>query len=131
MVDFTPDNILHLDNILYEDVTFLQDLCLMDYSLLLIILKLPNENENHDEDIIKILRDSCYRQRIFKSQNLKYIYCLGIIDYLQKFNMAKFFENKYKSIVYGNEIKYVSAVDPMIYGNRLLDFCSEYVFVSK
>lgn len=56
---------------------------------------------------------------------------MGIIDYLQKFNVAKFLENKYKSILYGDEIRYVSAVDPTIYSERMFEFSKDFIFVSN
>jgi hypothetical protein len=131
LIDFTDDNILHLESILHNDTSLLSELQLMDYSLLLIIINIPDADSTDFKYIENILRDSCYRQRIFKSKNSNYLYCIGIIDYLQEFDITKFFENKYKSLVYGNQSKYISAVDPMIYCSRLVDFCSECVFISN
>ena len=103
----------------------------MDYSLLLIISYLPKESDPEYETMIKMFSDKRYYARIYKSKNMKYLYILGIIDYLQKFNVAKFFENKYKCILYGKQIKYVSAVDPMIYSDRMLQFAHENIFISQ
>jgi hypothetical protein len=101
----------------------------MDYSILLIIIHFPKPNDPDYESIINLFGDSKFSRRMFKSKNMKYIYIFGIIDYLQKFNVAKFFENKYKSILYGNEIKYVSAVDPVLYSDRMLNFAKDYIFI--
>jgi hypothetical protein len=98
---------------------------------LLIIIHFPDQDDPDYQQIFNLFGDPKYARRIFKSNNRKYIYILGIIDYLQKFNVAKFFENKYKSIVYGNEIKYVSAVDPMIYSDRMFEFAKNYIFISS
>ena len=113
------------------DLRMLREVSVMDYSLLLIIIYFPKETDPDYQSIFNLFADLKYCRRIFKSNNKKYIYILGIIDYLQKFNVAKFFENKYKSIVYGNEIKYVSAVDPMIYSDRMLEFAKSHIFINK
>lgn len=131
MVNFTKDQIYYINSTLFDDLQKLRDLSLMDYSLLVIIVNFPKEHEEEYQTIIDILADPNYSKRIFISNNKKYIYCMGIIDYLQKFNLSKFFENKYKSIVYGNEIKYVSAVDPTIYSNRMLEFLREFLLINK
>jgi hypothetical protein len=109
----------------------LREVGVMDYSLLFIILHLPKENDPDYETIINLFGDPRYCRRIFKSQNMKYLYILGIIDYLQKFNVAKFFENKYKRLIYGNESYYVSAVDPMIYSERMFNFAKDFIFISQ
>jgi hypothetical protein len=109
----------------------LKEVGVMDYSLLLIIIHFPQPDDPDYEYIFSLFGDPRYARRIVKSKNQKYIYVFGLIDYLQKFNVVKFFENKYKSIVYGNEIKYVSAVDPMIYSDRLLSFAKENIFITQ
>jgi hypothetical protein len=131
MVDFTKDHCDELHNVLSNDLRMLREIEVMDYSLLLIIIHFPKPTDPDYDTIISLMADNRYFSRIFKSKNMKYIYILGIIDYLQKFNVAKFFENKYKSILYGNEIKYVSAVDPMIYSDRMLNFAKDYIFISS
>ena len=102
----------------------------MDYSLLLIIVHFPTPDDPNYENIINLFGDRRCHRRIFKSENKKYLYIMGIIDYLQKFNLAKFLENKYKSILYGDEIRYVSAVDPTIYSQRMFEFSKNFIFVS-
>jgi hypothetical protein len=103
----------------------------MDYSLLLIIIHFPTQDDENYLKIINLFGDKRCSRRIFKSENKKYIYIMGIIDYLQKFNLAKFLENKYKSVLYGDEIRYVSAVDPTIYSQRMFDFSKNFIFVSN
>lgn len=115
---------------LAQDVGVLRELNVMDYSLLLIIVHFPNVEAPNYEDIINLFGDRRCCRRIFKSDNKKYIYIMGIIDYLQKFNVAKFLENKYKTILYGDEIRYVSAVDPTIYSERMFEFSKDFIFVN-
>ena len=100
----------------------------MDYSLLLIIALRPDEEKMNHDDLMayKYSTENCrYKNRVFTSANGKYIYCLGIIDYLQEFNLSKFLENKYKSLLYGRQIKNVSAVDPVIYSERMVNYLTE------
>ncbi len=131
MINFTRDQCDELNIVLENDLKMLREVGVMDYSLLLIIIHFPKQTDPDYEKIIHLFGDKLYCSRIFKSKNHKYIYIVGIIDYLQKFNVAKFFENKYKSILYGNEIKYVSAVDPMIYAERMYNFAREYIFITN
>ena len=51
-----------------------------------------------------------------------YLYIFGIIDYLQNFNMKKFFEQKLKNLIYRKEGKNVSVQDPITYSDRFLKF---------
>ena len=53
----------------------------MDYSLLLIIIEANNSPEDQDE-LELMFREPRMIRRIFRSESKKYIYCLGIIDYL-------------------------------------------------
>ena len=101
----------------------------MDYSLLLIIIHYPDPNESEYQNIIDIFGEERYSKRVFVSKNKQYIYCFGIIDYLQKFDMSKFLENKYKRLVFGDNIKYVSAVDPLMYSSRMINFAKEFIFI--
>ena len=101
---------------------------LMDYSLLLIIANAPNE-EKMTKDELEAFNYSTenlrYKYRVFTTSNGKYMYCVGIIDYLQQFNLSKFLENKYKTLMYGRQIKNVSAVDPVIYADRMVNYLTD------
>ena len=92
---------------------------------MLIILNHPDSEEPGYEKIINIINGPRSTYKNFLSRNKKYIYCIGIIDYLQQFTMTKFFENKYKRLLYGNDIKFVSAVDPTSYSIRMHKFAKE------
>lgn len=130
MISFSKDQIDILTNQLTQDVAILRELFVMDYSLLLIIVHFPSTEDPNYEKVIHLFGDRRCCRRIFKSENKKYLYIMGIIDYLQKFNLAKFLENKYKSVLYGDEIRYVSAVDPTIYSQRMFDFSKNFIFVN-
>jgi hypothetical protein len=109
----------------------LRNVNIMDYSLMLIVIHFPLPEESEYQNILNVFGEQRYRSRVFKAKNQKYIYCLGIIDYLQKFNMSKFLENKYKHILYGDEIKNVSAVDPTLYCRRMHEWALQNLFVSN
>ena len=98
---------------------------------MLIVIHFPKQEDAEYQNIINIFGEQRYRSRIFKSKKEKYIYCLGIIDYLQKFDLSKFLENKYKSFLYGGEIKHVSAVEPTLYCKRMHEFAVQNIFVTK
>jgi hypothetical protein len=106
----------------------LREAKLMDYSLLLIVAYNPGQSKMTQEDVDAFgfsTGNSRYAYRTFVSANGKYVYCLGLIDYLQKFNLSKFLENKYKSLLYGRDVKNISAVDPVIYSKRMIEFLAD------
>ncbi len=130
MISYSKDQIDIITAQLNRDLEILRELFVMDYSLLLIVVNFPSQDNENYQKIIDLFGDIRCCRRIFKSENSKYLYIIGIIDYLQKFNVAKFLENKYKSLLYGDEIRYVSAVDPTIYSERMFDFSKNFIFVS-
>jgi hypothetical protein len=64
------------------DTTFLQQLNIMDYSLLLIIAK-------NDRQVGKIISEKGDNPSYFYSKNKNYVLAVGLIDYLQIFNFQK------------------------------------------
>ena len=131
IADFSDDAVERIDSTLECDLALLRDLNLMDYSFLLIIVKFPSQDDPNYSSIIDLFGDPKYYSKILKSRTSKFIYCFGIIDYLQEFNTKKFLENKYKSVLYGENIKYVSAVDPTNYAERMRTFFKESVLVKN
>jgi len=129
LIQFTETDKEKLNKVLNSDLSLLRELNLMDYSLLLIIISFPEPNDSEYNNIIKDIHNEKMVKRIFVSKNSKYIYCLGIIDYLQSFNMSKFLENKYKKLIFGEKIKDVSAVDPLMYATRMLNFANQNIFI--
>ena len=122
IADFSGDSIEHILTTLEDDLSFLREQRLMDYSLLVIIAEFPKKNDELYDEVISLFGNPKFYKKIFKSRTSKYIYCLGLIDYLQEFNLTKFLENKYKKLLYWSEVKYISAVDPMNYAQRMKDF---------
>lgn len=101
----------------------------MDYSLLLIIINNSDE-KTEDDNIENISNEINFKRIIFKSNDKKYTYVLGIIDFLQYFNLKKFLENKFKNITQKDK-QLISAVDPLVYSKRFYDFMTMKVFKSK
>lgn len=54
------------------------------------------------------------------SSDGKFIYHVGIIDYLQNFDITKYGENKFKSLISDGEM--ISAVPPEKYKKRFFHF---------
>ena len=65
----------------------------------------------------------------YPSENNKYFYHLGIIDYLQEFNLEKKGENFLKSIINSAGAQ-ISAIDPKPYAVRYFKFMRDSVFVN-
>ena len=65
----------------------------------------------------------------FLSEDGKFIYHVGIIDYLQDFNFDKMVENKYKSIV--SDGQKISAVHPKMYCERFFEFMQSQVIINQ
>ena len=83
-----------------EDVSLLTKFNLMDYSLLLCVqkIKTPSITKQERKSIIqdfKKIQNPTDRHR-FLSADCKQIYHIGIVDYLQDYNLDKYLENLLK-----------------------------------
>ena len=103
-----------LNKLLKKDVAFLAKLKLMDYSLLLGIAEGKKDISN------TIGEPKFKRWRKVYSEVQGQHFSLGIIDYLQIFNYAKYVESALKSMRYKD--KQYSCVEPSVYGTRFLNF---------
>lgn len=65
----------------------------------------------------------------YMSEDGKFLYHLGIIDYLQDFNIDKWGENKFKSLIWDGEM--ISSVPPHKYANRFFNFMQQQVVVNQ
>lgn len=89
----------------------------MDYSLLLVIEE-TSSRSNQDS-----LKTSCNK---FISTDKKLVYHIGVIDYLQNWNMTKKVENYYKTKILQRQ--QISAVNPKEYASRWLNFMQSKPF---
>ena len=101
--------------IIRRDAIFLNKHNLMDYSLLLVI-----ETVKKDSDFSKSLVSEDGRNQIKHEDK---VYHIGIIDYLQAWNMSKKIENKYK----GSNPD-ISAVPPYPYYHHFLRYAQNHIF---
>ena len=129
LINFKEEDITEIKSNLVNDIKFYKRLRLMDYSLLFIIIDFPNKIDPDYNQIVGLLEDPKYRGHVYRSQNEEFIYIIGIIDYLQKYNFKKKIENCFKSLLYGKEKNMISSVEPEYYGDRFHDFMVEKVFI--
>lgn len=129
LVNFTHDQIQELTFLLQNDLLLFEKKNIMDYSLLFIILDFPDPTDPDYDNMLALLGDPKYLGHIYKSRNMKYIYIIGIIDFLQEFNWKKYCENKYKTMLYGDDVNQTSSVDSVYYSRRFLNFMKENVFI--
>ena len=129
LINFKEDDIREIKQNLKNDIIFFKRLKLMDYSLLFIIIDFPNNIDPDYNQITGLLKDPKYRGHVYKSNDDKFLYIIGIIDYLQKYNFKKKMEHFFKGLYYGKEKNMVSAVEPNYYGDRFEDFMKKKVFI--
>jgi hypothetical protein len=131
LINFNEEDSKNIENILKSDINFYSKMHLMDYSLLFIIIEYPNKVSPDYNPIMALLDDPKYKGHVYKSDNEKYIYIVGIIDYLQKFNTRKKLEHFFKGLIYGKEKDMISAVRHDLYGQRFLNFMTKNVFIHR
>lgn len=129
IINFSLDQIEELQYLLQNDLKLFRELKLMDFSLLLIILDFPNNTDPNYDQILWLLGDPKYIGHVYKSRNKKYIYIIGIIDFLQQYNYKKWLENKYKAIIYGYDVNNTSSVESDYYCKRFYNFIINDVFI--
>ena len=129
LINFKLSDIKEIKINMENDIQFYKRLSLMDYSLLFVIVDYPNNIDPDYNQIVGLLDDPKYKGHVYKSDNKNYIYIIGIIDYLQKYNCRKSIENCFKGIYFGKEKNMISAVNPGFYGDRFQDFMIQNVFV--
>ena len=107
-------------SIIDSDSSFLQNLEVTDYSLIIFVHKYRKE------DLVN--NKGC--SRIFPSKDNKYIYNFSIVDFLGPFNFEKKGEKLAKSLVgYIKNYKDTnfSVLDPYGYGKRFRSFCKKII----
>ena len=107
-------------SIIDSDSSFLQNLEVTDYSLIIFVHKYRKE------DLVNNKGNS----RIFPSKDNKYIYNFSIVDFLGPFNFEKKGEKLAKSLVgYIKNYKDTnfSVLDPYGYGKRFRSFCKKII----
>jgi 1-phosphatidylinositol-4-phosphate 5-kinase len=101
LLNLTYNEVWELSYLIEEDTKFLASLNLMDYSLLLVIETDRQTGEKY-----------CH---------------MGIIDYLQEFDIKKWLEYKAKSIFMGKAHMSISCVPSEMYKYRMVEFVDQEV----
>ena len=96
-----------------RDSSFLSSHGIMDYSLLLVIESLQS-------------MEISTRRNTICSETHPEAYHLGIIDFLQKWDLSKKMERAYKAIK--GDANNISAIEPIRYNCRFNAFLRKYVF---
>lgn len=103
---------IEIMNTIRADCQFLERHNLLDYSLLLKVEKVDRKTTNLKATRNKII-----------SWDKKYVYHIGIIDYLQRWNFTKQSESCFKrNFKYRSNKNLVSAINPKIYNQRFQEF---------
>lgn len=129
LIDFNKHHADLIVDTLQSDLSMLVDSDLMDYSLLLIIIEKDDSNQESKLELERLFSEqSRMIRRMFASSNGKYIYVLGLIDYLQKYNLKKAIEHRLKKLVHDDR---ASAVDSKLYAYRLNKFIAKHLLDSN
>jgi len=120
---------------LERDVEILLNNNLMDYSILFAVERNPlssggSSTEISEQELEKMRLEFDGNRHKFLSIDGKYIYHVGIIDYLQDFNLEKQFESKLKLFINKSGAQ-ISAIDPKPYATRYLKFMRDKVFIDQ
>lgn len=119
LIGFEEKSIISILETITHDLNLLRNSNIMDYSFLLIIA----ENKG-DFDINMCLMHN----RLHFSRDEKYLYFVGIIDYLTKFTSYKQIENKLKTLMNYSKRETISAVNPVLYADRYAKFIIRELF---
>lgn len=127
-----------------DDVALLEKFNLMDYSLLLCVsentdyLKVKNRsgggiiNKEQRKALQGQFMANVKTRYTFLSKNCKFIYHIGIIDYLQDYHFEKRMENFAKETILGKSKQdhgEISAVPPSRYAPRFIQFMAGSVII--
>ena len=117
-----------------RDVSFFEDNGIIDYSLIIAVVRM-NELEEHfspdEKHRIKRQIDSLMRQKMFYLDSAnEFGYLVGIIDYFQLYNFSKAIE-KYMKILVNCKLKLdTSSQPPEKYAQRYIEYMKE-IFISE
>jgi 1-phosphatidylinositol-4-phosphate 5-kinase len=120
-VNFDNKSRIIISDIIEYDIELLRNCNIMDYSFFITVA------ENNDFE----LNRSLVNNRQYYSNDSKYIYFIGIIDYLTRFDKIKQIENSFKSFMNNKTKDTISAVNPVLYADRYYSFITKEVLNIK
>lgn len=121
-MNFHPEDEQQILDSLEGDSTFLRDLKLMDYSILIGIEEIRHSESMYDIQGLKRSSISTSSSHQFVSKCEKFIYHISLIDYLQTYNLRKKMEVVYKSRVKNAKTEEISSMNPTSYQERFFKF---------
>lgn len=143
-IDLKRNQAREFMELLKKDIQFLSKCNLMDYSFLLIIAKYSDpegvnegpEREDLDFDSNRFSIDygKYNLDRLFlsskanTSKDRRFIYFVGLIDYLTQYTSTKKLENTFKTILNYKDRDAISSVNPLKYARRMFEFLNENFF---
>jgi 1-phosphatidylinositol-4-phosphate 5-kinase len=98
----------YLNSVIKKDSDYLCSQGIMDYSILLVVEKVEANQSFHPYE----------SRNQFTSVDKKYVFHVGIIDYLQQWNFSKKVEAWWKINFKGRDVRYMSCVEPQTYKER-------------
>ena len=117
LINISKENIQIILKTIQKDIQLLTKANLMDYSLYICIV-----NNSDDLDLPN--------NKYIRSIDNKYIYCIGIIDYLTSYKMRKVLEKRVKNLIHFTKKKTVfSVIEPILYQSRLFTFIKTKIFI--
>jgi 1-phosphatidylinositol-4-phosphate 5-kinase len=116
-----------LFSVLSKDIEFLKSQKLMDYSLLLGVVKFedlrnnPDDNDTLKDDINELIKKGIF----FWDQSFEFGYILGIIDYFQQYTFSKFVEKYSKRLIYCSCGLDTSSQSSAVYSQRFFKYMTK------
>jgi 1-phosphatidylinositol-4-phosphate 5-kinase len=120
-INFDNKSRIIISEIIDFDIELLRNCNIMDYSFFVTVA----ENKQFE------LNRSLVNNRQYYSSDSKYIYFIGIIDYLTRFDKMKQIENAFKTFMNQKSKHTISAVNPVYYADRFYSFITKEVLNIK
>jgi hypothetical protein len=121
-------------NLMYEDVSFFRKSRVIDYSLIIAVVKMTDIEENYNEDERHLIKQQINilmeKKMFFMDSQLEFGYLVGIIDYFQKFTIGKALEKYMKILVNCKLGLDTSSQPPEKYALRYIKYMQE-IFISE
>jgi len=121
-------------NLMYEDVSFFRKSRVIDYSLIIAVVRMTDIEENYNEDERHLIKQQINilmeKKMFFMDSQLEFGYLVGIIDYFQKFTIGKALEKYMKILVNCKLGLDTSSQPPEKYALRYIKYMQE-IFISE
>ena len=119
-----------LHNIIQKDSEFFNNHELIDYSLIVFKIDKRRYFDDFETEGEKSADFFLNKRELYSMKSVSeegFFYHIGIIDYLQPYNLQKYFEKNFKKILKVNKDLNTSSQDPKTYQNRFEKFVKEII----